>query len=427
MKALLTATAASALVLSACGGNGETATGDATATTNGDVEAADSFSFTFPTAQADSPYEALIEKYTEETGVQIEARVLPNDAYGQTMRTQLQGGTAADLMAVTPGSGDQHGAIPVAEAGLLEPLNDTSASIVPEGAEDLWGIDGTTYAQPTDLVPVGMIWNVTAADDAGIEYPEDFDAMLEACSAARDAGKSSLIALAGSVPPNPGLMTMSISATRVYAETPDWNTQRADGDVTFADSQGWQDTLQTVLDLNETDCFQDGAAGGGFDAITQGMGQASSLATFVPGGAAQEIMNNAPVELEIREFPPAAGEPSNLLASANYGLAINAQSDPSVKAAAQQFLDWVAEPENAAEFTAVSGQVPITGIEDAELLPQYEPIRELLVNGDYAPLPNHAWPNPGVYDALATGVQGLIAGQGDIASVLQTVDRAWDS
>ncbi len=84
------------------------------------------------------------------------------------------------------------------------------------------------------------------------------------------------------MPPNPGLMTMAISATRVYAETPDWNQQRADGDVTFADDEGWQDTLQTVVDMNEAGCFQEGVAGGGFDAITQGIAQGTSLSAFVP-------------------------------------------------------------------------------------------------------------------------------------------------
>ena len=41
-------------------------------------------------------------------------------------------------------------------------------------------------------------------------------------------------------------------------------------------------------------------------------------------------------------------------------------------------------------------------------------------------LPNLEWPNPAVYDALATGAQGLLAGQGDIQTVLEAMDRAWD-
>ena len=32
--------------------------------------------------------------------------------------------------------------------------------------------------------------------------------------------------------------------------------------------------------------------------------------------------------------------------------------------------------------------------------PIYEPVADLLAAGNYAPLPNHVWPNPSVYDAL---------------------------
>ncbi len=59
--------------------------------------------------------------------------------------------------------------------------------------------------------------------------------------------------------------------------------------------------------------------------------------------------------------------------------------------------------------------------------PVFEPVADLLTDGDYVALPNLEWPNPAVYDALATGVQGLLSGQGDIQTVLENMDRAWDN
>ena len=387
---------------------------------------AKSFTFTFPTATtSESPYETLAKKYTQETGVQIEAKKLPNDSYGTTLRTQIQGGNAADLMVVVPGRGQEHAILPLAEAKAVEPLNDASAAVVPDGAQGLFTVDGKVYAQPTDLVPVGMAWNSGAAEKAGATYPTDATAMLNLCRTVAGKGQS-FIALAGSVPPNLGLMAMSISATRVYEQTPDWNQQRADDKVTFADSQGWKDTLQTIQQMNDAGCFQKGAAGGGFDAITQGIGRGTSLGAFVPGGAAQEIMNNAPgVTIQIQSFPPAAGQKPYLLASANYAMAISAKADAATKAEAQKFLNWLAEPDNAAEFTKIEGQVPIAGVEGAQLAPQYEPVKQLLASGDYAPLPNLEWPNPAVYDTLSKGIQGMITGRGDVQSVLAATDKAW--
>ncbi len=420
---LVAVPAISALTLAACGGGSDDGGGS---DGGGSGEAADSFTFAFGNASGsqESPWIVMAEKYSEETGVEVETEGLPPDSYGLSLRTQLQGGNAPDLMVVSPGAGQDNAVLPLAEAGYLEPLSDDSTGLIPEGNEGLFQVDGETYAQPTDLIPVGMLWNVGAAEEAGVDAPEDTDALLDACGTLADEGKS-FFAIAGSVPPNPGLMTMAISATRVYAETPDWNEQRAAGDVTFAEDEGWQDTLQTVVDMNEAGCYQEGAAGGGFDAITQGITQGTSLSAFVPGGAATELMNATPgLELNIQPFPADGGD-AFALASPNYALAVSSESDDATKQAAQEFLDWLAQPENAAEFVEVSGGVAITG-PDENLNPVFEPMADLLTEGSYVALPNLEWPNPGVYDALATGVQGLLSGQGDVQTVLENVDRAWD-
>src|SRR3712207_4219422 len=178
--------------------------------------------------------------------------------------------------------------------------------------------------------------------------------------------------------------------------------------------------------MNEAGCFQEGAAGAGFEAITQGITQGTSLSAFVPGGAATELANATEgLELNIQPFPPAPGGQPFVLNSPNYALAVSADAEAGAKQAAQDFLTWLAEPENAAEFIEVSGGVAVTG-PDENLNPVFEPMADLLENGQYVALPNNEWPNPGVYDAIATGVQGLIAGTGDVASVLEAADQAWD-
>jgi raffinose/stachyose/melibiose transport system substrate-binding protein len=281
------------------------------------------------------------------------------------------------------------------------------------------------YAQPAALVPVGFIYNGPGGEEVGIdEYPTTYEDLLEACTTARDGGKTFTV-LAGGVPFNTGLFSMLVSATRVYAETPDWNEQRAAGDVTFADS-GWRDVLEDIVEMNDGGCFQDGVAGGTFDSITQGIGGQTSLTAAVPGSAASSIAAGTGLDLNVQAFPPDGGDPYTL-ASANYAWAVNASSDDDVKASAQEFLDWLATPEESQAFADLSGFVPITGATADNLLPIYEPIGDLLENGDYAGLPNATWPNPAVYDALGTGVQGLLTGQKTVDQVLEEMDAAWDS
>ena len=373
---------------------------------------------------ADDFYAQTAQKYTEETGVPIEVIPYPSDAYNTQVTTQLQAGNAADMMVLAPGTGQPISVITLADVGFLEPLDDTAAGLLPAGSEAEFQIDGKTYAQPTALTPVGMVFNVTAADEAGVtEYPSTYEDLLAACADARDAGKSFTV-LAGGVSFNTGLISMLISATRVYAQTPDWNEQRAAGDVTFADS-GWKDVLDDIVEMNDKGCFQDGAAGGTFDSITQGMGGGTSLTAAVPGSAAASIGDATGAELNVQAFPPADGEKAFTVTGANYAWGINAASDDAVKASAQAFLDWVAQPENAQAYADLSGSVPITGIDSETLLPEYAPIGDLLANGDYAGLPNATWPNPAVYDALGVGVQGLLTGQKTVEQVLADMDAAW--
>jgi raffinose/stachyose/melibiose transport system substrate-binding protein len=156
------------------------------------------------------------------------------------------------------------------------------------------------------------------------------------------------------------------------------------------------------------------------------MGGGTSLTASVPGSAAASISDATGAELNVQAFPPADGEKAFTVTGANYAWGINAASDDAVKASAQAFLDWVAQPENAKAYADLSGSVPITGIDTKTLLPEYAPIGDLLANGDYAALPNATWPNPAVYDALGVGVQGLLTGQKTADQVLADMDAAWD-
>lgn len=362
--------------------------------------------------------------YTEETGVEIEVIPYPSDAYNTQVTTQLQAGNAADMMILAPGTGQAISIVTLAEAGFLEPLNETSAGIIPEGTESLYEVDGEIYGQPAALVPVGLIYNGAGGEEVGIDaYPETFDEMLEACTTARDGGKTFTV-LAGGVPFNTGLMSMLISATRVYQAEPDWNEQRAAGDVTFVGS-GWEDVLNDIITLNENGCFQDGVEGGTFDTITQGIGGQTSLTAAVPGSAAISIGAGTGLDLTVQAFPPADGQEAYTLASANYAWAVNAASDDDVKASAQAFLDWLATPEQVEAFADLSGLVPISGATADNVNPVYEPIADLIGSGSFAGLPNATWPNPAVYEKLGTGVQGLLTGQKTVDQVLEEMDAAW--
>jgi raffinose/stachyose/melibiose transport system substrate-binding protein len=206
---LVAAPVAGVLILAGCSGNTD---GGSTGTPGADV------GFSIMVAQsndADDFYAQTAKKYTDETGVPIEVIPYPGDAYNTQVTTQLQAGNAADGMRLNPGTGQAISVVTLADAGFLAPLGGDSASLIPEGTEALYGSDGKIYGQPTALAPVGLIWNGGGAKDAGIdEYPSTYEDLLADCKTARDGGKTFTV-LAGAMPPNTGLFTQLISATRV--------------------------------------------------------------------------------------------------------------------------------------------------------------------------------------------------------------------
>ncbi|RWR19341.1 extracellular solute-binding protein [Microbacterium enclense] len=418
LAGLLALPATAALVLAGCSGSGS---GDAG---SGDGK---SFTFTFATSNnLESPYESLAKEYMEQhEGVTITTNPTPNDKYGETIRTQLQAGNASDVIQTTPGSGDARSILPLAEAGFLEPLGDSAKSLIIPGSESVYTIDDQVYGQPLDFTIGAIVASLGTAKMKGLDdFPTTMSEFTAACSSLQSQG-ASLLALAGAAGPNVGLTIQGISATRVYADTPDWNQQRTDGEVTFADSQGWKDTLQTFVDLKDAGCFQPGAEGGGFDAITNGLAQGTSVGSFIPSGAAIEISKAAPAEAEfaVEPFPAESGEPM-VLGSSNYTLSINAKAQN--KEAAADFLTWMAEPAQQQRYYELSGELPVSAFDTLDLTGTiYEPVADLLKNKQYTPLPNNIWPNPSVYEALQVGGQGLLTGQSTIDQVLQSMDAAW--
>ena len=290
----------------------------------------------------------------------------------------------------------------------------------------MYTVDGKVYGQPLDFTIGSVVASLGTLKMKGLtEFPKTMSELDAACSALQGQG-ASLLALAGAAGPNVGLTLQAISATRVYAETPDWNEQRADGQVTFADSQGWKDTMQTFVDLKDAGCFQPGAEGGGFDAITNGLAQGQSVGSFIPSGAAVEIAQAAPAEAEfaVEPFPAENGGEQMVLGSSNYTMSINAKAKN--KAGAQDFLEWLAEPAQQQRYYELSGELPVSAFDTLDLTGTiYEPVADLLKEKKYTPLPNNIWPNPSVYEALQVGGQGLLTGQTSIDQALQAMDAAW--
>lgn len=379
------------------------------------------FSFSYPSTE-NSPYEALAKRYMEaHPGVEVTLNPVPSESYDTVLNTQLQSGNASDLIMAVPGSGSPIALLSLADAGLLAPVIGSSQDLVPDATAPLFVTGDMTWGVPTDISITGTIFN----SSAGVDYPQDTSELLDTC-ASLSADDVALFALAGSIPINTGLAAISMAASRVYADNPEWDAQRAAGDVSFAGTPGWRDTFQLILDMQAAGCFQPGAEGSGFDAIVSGLGQGTALGAFIPGGAATELAAGmGDQKIVVQSFPaPDDGTPF-IFASSDYALAISKTS--THQAGARAFLDWFAEPENAEAYAQSAGSIPITGIEGVDLADStYAPVEDLIDGRHFVPFPVTVWTNQNVFLTLGSGVQALLTGQQTVDGLLKELDTVWD-
>ena len=411
------------MLLTACGGS---------SSGGKDGEEPQTITFTYAPANAeDNSYEVLAQDYMDaHEGVTIKLNKINAEAVNTTLTTQMQAGNGPDVMALTGGSGQAATVGQFAKAGLLLELTDSSfQDNIPEAEQAGYLFDDKLYGVPSSTQVAGIVYNDELAQSNGVDIGPDstLEDVLAACDTARSKGQS-VFGLAGSIPVNTGIMTVEIATSTVYGPEPDWNQQRADGDVTFADSQGWKDALQTVIDLNDQGCFQDGAAGAGFDALTNGATSGSLYGFFAPSGAVKSIQDasGGHVKLIALGFPAPEGQDTFLTVTSDLGLAGNADTEsPKL---VEDFLAFAVSPDEAKKFADAAGAIPIgSDIATGDLLPQYQPIGQMLADGQYRAFAVDQWPNGQVYDALGTGVTGLLTGQKTIDDVLQAMDDAWGS
>lgn len=413
----LTAPLLTAPLLAACGG--DSAEDSKTIT----------LSYQIAQATAKNPFDALAEKYEKDhPGVTIKTNPINMESYGSTLTTQLQAGNGPDVFFINAGSGQAGSVEQLAEAGkLLDLSGKVNEKIVPEDSKSLFYTNDKLYGLPVYLVPSAIIYNSSAAKKIGVELEPTgtLEDLMGQCRTATDDGKS-VLGLAGGTSANTAMFANQLAASIVYGADPDWNEKRAAGEVAFADSPEWQQVLQSIKDMYDADCFQKGAAGAGFDALTNGMTQGNMFGFMAPAGGAKDIMDSTKgaVKLEIQPMPAPRGSETYLMAGTPDGIAGNAATkNPEL---VTDFLTWLTEPAQTKEFASASGNIPVGDVTGNDLLPQYAPVADLIKSGQTRNYPNLAWANGEVYEAYGSGITGILTGQKSVDDVLSAMDAAWN-
>jgi raffinose/stachyose/melibiose transport system substrate-binding protein len=359
-------------------------------------------------------------------GVTITSQVLPAQSYATAIATRIEGGNAPDIFEAESGSGQTDSIQPFAKAGDLLPLTDPTlkAELAPASLSQ-FEYNGTVYAVSLGSAVNGIVYNNAAAQADGINLTASstFSDVLNACATAKAKGKS-LFGLAGSVPVNTGILAMEIATSTVYGPDPDWDAQRAAGKVTFAGTPGWTTALNAIVQLYKAGCFQPGAPGAGFDALTNGSSRGQLFGFFAPSGAAVDIdaASGGHVHLVALPFPSPSG-PTYLSLSSDVSIAGSAHTkSPKLVAS---FLEYLASPAGQKILASGSGYYPVGTTDISSLGPVYQPVASVIITRQTRNFPTIDWPNGKVYADLGSGVEGLLTGQATVKQVLQQMDSDW--
>jgi raffinose/stachyose/melibiose transport system substrate-binding protein len=409
------------MLLAACG------SGDSSSSSGGKESQSITFSYGPANAQ-DNSYETLAKDYmAAHPGVTIKTNRINAEVYGQTLQTQMSASNGPDVMQVNSGSGQPGTVGQLAKANLLLPLTDASfTSDIPAAERAGYDYQSKLYGVPSSTAIDAVIWNDELATSQGVKVTPTsaLPEVITQCPAVKAKG-SSIYALAGSIPANTGILSVEIATSTVYGPNPNWDKDRDANKTTFAGTKGWHQALQAIIDMNKAGCFQDGAAGAGFADLTNAASQGKAYGFFAPSGAAKSIMDAAGghVKLVASGFPSPAGK-NYLSISSDIGIAGNAKSkSPKL---VQDFIKFSVSPAEAKKFADAQGTIPIGGsLAASDLLPQYQGVADQLANKQYRTFAVDNWKNPEVYNALGSGVTGLLTGQKTIDDVLKAMDAAW--
>jgi len=390
-----------------------------------------SITFAFNNASGNEHYFQNVASAYEKLhpGVTITSEVLPAESYPQAIATRIEGGNAPDVFEAESGAGQTDSIQPFAKAGDLLALTDPTlkTELTPAGLSQ-FEYNGTIYGVSLGSSTNGIVYNDALAKAAGVTVTASstYSDILSACATAKAKGKA-LFGLAGSTAANNGIMALSIATSAVYGPDPNWDAQRAAGKVTFAGTPGWTATLNAVVQMYKAGCFQPGAAGAGFDALTNGSSQGQLFGFFAPGSTAIDIAtaSGGHVHLIDLPFPSPSGGPTYLSLSSDITLAGNAHTkSPKLVAS---FLEYLASPAGQKILAAGSGYFPVGTTDVASLQPSYQPVASLITSRQTRGYPTIDWPNGKIYNDLGNGIQGLLTGQTTVSAVLQQMDSDWSS
>lgn len=410
----LAAVAALAALMAGCGGGGGSGSSDSGTLT---ISSYDLGGAPDPIDKAVAGFEKANPKVT------VEVKKTAFTQYSQALRQQLSTNQAPDLAVTALGYGESSSATLLAEKGLLAYYGDSGwVGEMPEGAKAATTDENGTFAFPTSSTAIGIFYIPSVLKEAGVSLPTTFTDVLATCE---QGGEIAFAMGANETSLMPVMLLDSLAASTAFAEDPEIGQKRLAGEITFAESKGWQQAMQQFAEMKEAGCFDKNAVG---------ISQEQASAELAEGKALMAVTltlalplfeaGNPKGEVKMAPFPgnPNAAD-TRVPTEPVEGFVIPKRGgDPQL---AEAFVDYYYE--HRGELGKVNESIPAIPAGNGEpSVPAYAAgLEPLIEGGKGAPIAQNGWPNPEVQVAANRGLVEILLGQTEPDKVLESMDSAW--
>ncbi|MFJ6453964.1 ABC transporter substrate-binding protein [Paenarthrobacter sp. NPDC091669] len=341
---------------------------------------------------------------------------------GALVMTQLQGGTAPDILTSFPGGTKTDAAdtvVSLAASGRIAPLEAPWVEDVPDAWKPSVNYEDKTYAYPGALQPLAGIYNKTKLDELGLKIPTTLDEVYKLCTAAKDAGVYAYSLGLGD-PAGPQMLTYSQLAT-LEKDPNQFDADLAAGKKTYADSV-WVDQFGIYKKMGDAGCFGEGALGRSRDQAGQEVAKGSALASVDVGAMLGQLQKMAPESSFQVAAMPATNNATDtkVVALPGYVNTINAKAKNPT--AAQAFLEFMGEPEPSAIYAKGFASVPVLANDVYKAPEELAAFADLINRGAYAPL---GTVQSEVQAQLNQALQSLILGDSTPRQVAEKMDTVY--
>lgn len=355
---------------------------------------------------------------------------------GSLYSSQFQAGNPPDIALFFAGTNGAVGILNFGDSGALVDLSDRPlASSVPDSLRDGLAANGKLWGYPLGASEVGSLkYSVEVFDKLGLAVPATFPELLKMCETINAQG---ITPIAWS--PGDGGFSFAgftgLEGTFVYAKDPDWSKKRAAGEVTFANSAEWKRMWEALQRMVDAHCFSPGAVGtNSSQAAAQFVAGRAAMYWVAAGQADTFLALNREFKWGMFAVPPDEGEPVGVHVQATNIYAVTNKNGDANTAAALNFIDFLARPEQTQAYNAAGGNIVLSGDSlvkgeyDLEAYPELAGlISALPPNGvDIGAVAFSTFPNGSVADAVNDSITAIFTGQRTIDESLAALDRAWD-